>query len=45
MRREVEELQGGAGGREGEWMEIGGGHGGGEMGKGGWGLSDVERRT
>lgn len=25
MRREVEELQGGVGGREGEWMEIGGG--------------------
>lgn len=35
MRREVEELQGGAGGREGEWMEIGGGHEGGEEGKGG----------
>lgn len=41
MRREVEELQGGAGRREGEWMEIESGH---EEGEGGKGLSDVERR-
>lgn len=43
MRREVEELQRGAGGRAGEWMEIEGGCEEGEEGK--RGLSDVERRT